>query len=300
MSVRGQTIAVTGATGFLGGYLVDRLLAAGAIPRAVVRDVAKAAPLAARGVAVAQAELADRAALAEAFRGCDAVIGNAALFTLDWTSAKAFDDANRVGTENVFDACADVGVKRVVQVSSASIYKGPPWGLQDESTPRLTASDAWWMWSYAVSKSLSEEVAWERSKKHGIALTVIRPGGLLGPGDREAVPKFQWFLRTFPLLPAPGLAFPFCHGEDVAAGTVAALGTDVAIGRAYTLGGDPSVTLGDWLRAWREARGGGPWFVPLPGFGLGIRHDNTAAIRDLGYQIRSPLETCRDIEGSKT
>lgn len=291
-------VAITGATGFLGGYLVDRALARGHAPRAVVRDVAKAAPLAARGVAVARADLADRAALVDAFRGADAVIANAALFTLKWTKAADFDAANRIGTENVFDACAETGVSRVIQVSSASIYKGPPWGSMDEATPRLTASD-WWMWSYAVSKSRSEDVAWERAAKHGIALTVVRPGGLIGPADQEAVPKFRWFLDTFPVLPAPSVPFPFCHAEDVADAIIAALGVEAAVGRAYNLSGDPEVSVGDWLRAWRDARGTSTRLFPLPVPIVGIRHDSAAAARDLGFKNRSPADTCRDIEARR-
>ena len=109
MIIENKLIAVTGASGMLGVYIVRALLAAGARVRGVVRNPKKAEFLAREGVEFATADLEDRAALTEAFRGCDAIIANAALYS---NANKNWDDnfrANKVGTENVYEAAGSAG-----------------------------------------------------------------------------------------------------------------------------------------------------------------------------------------------
>jgi hypothetical protein len=79
VDLKHSKVAITGATGFLGGYLVDTLLARGAHVVAVVRNPDKAASLSRRGVEVRRADLADRQALELGFKDVDAVISNAAV-----------------------------------------------------------------------------------------------------------------------------------------------------------------------------------------------------------------------------
>ncbi|MBW2371981.1 MAG: NAD(P)H-binding protein [Deltaproteobacteria bacterium] len=80
VTLQEATIAVTGATGFLGRYLVDVLQARGARVVAVVRSPEKAPELEARGVELRRADLTEPEALEEGFRGADAVVANAGLF----------------------------------------------------------------------------------------------------------------------------------------------------------------------------------------------------------------------------
>src|ERR1043166_376544 len=103
MELRGAAVAVTGATGFLGRYLVDVLLDRGARVIGVVRNPDRVPELTARGVELRRADLADRR----------------------W---QGHEHANVQGTENVFRAVAAAGVKRVVHVSSVAVYRGhhPP------------------------------------------------------------------------------------------------------------------------------------------------------------------------------
>src|SRR5207249_1628422 len=118
MDLRGAAVAVTGATGFLGRYRVDVLLARGAHVIGVVRNPGRVPELAARGVELRLADLAERDRLARGFAGAQAVVSNAALFSLRNRSWEDHHRANIQGTENVFGALADAGVKRVVHVSS--------------------------------------------------------------------------------------------------------------------------------------------------------------------------------------
>src|SRR2546426_1532727 len=121
--LRAAAVAVTGATGFLGRYVVDVLLARGAHVIGVVRNPGRVPELAARGVELRQADLAERDRLARGFAGVQAVVSNAALFSLRNRSWEDHHRANIQGTENVFGALADAAVKRGVHVSSVAVYR---------------------------------------------------------------------------------------------------------------------------------------------------------------------------------
>ena len=82
MNLRGATIAVTGATGFLGRYIVDALLGRGAHVIGVVRNPRKLPELLHKGVELRQADLAAPEHLKQAFAGAEAVVSNAALLSL--------------------------------------------------------------------------------------------------------------------------------------------------------------------------------------------------------------------------
>ena len=123
MNLEGKRIAVTGATGFLGRYLVDALLGHHAKVVGVVRNPDRVPQLAARGVELRKADLASRPDLAKGFAGVDAIVSNAALFSLRNQSWDEHIRTNVDGTRNVFAAAIDAGVKRVVHVSSVAVYR---------------------------------------------------------------------------------------------------------------------------------------------------------------------------------
>src|SRR5437899_4136385 len=82
MELKGRNIAVTGATGFLGRYIVDVLLKRGAHVIGVVRNPDRVPELQQRGVEFRKADLAERDRLTAGFAGVDAVVSNAALFAV--------------------------------------------------------------------------------------------------------------------------------------------------------------------------------------------------------------------------
>src|SRR6188768_3400157 len=98
MPLSALRVAVTGATGFLGGHVVARLAERGAQVRVVYRDAAKARALLDRGFEGAEADLGDPDALARAFSGCDAIVATAALATRERAAPEAFYAANAQGS----------------------------------------------------------------------------------------------------------------------------------------------------------------------------------------------------------
>jgi dihydroflavonol-4-reductase len=285
------SVAVTGATGFLGGYLVEALRARGAHVVAVVRNPKKARSVADRGAEVRRAELADRVALARAFRDVHAVISNAAVIA--FLRPRETTQTNVEGTRNVFEAMADAGVQRAIAISSSAAYPMSS-GMLSESAPLRPGAKFPWLSAYAESKAAAERLAWELCKRRNIALTTLRPCGITGPRDPLLMRNLERFMRLrlapFPVLTQIGVV----HAADVAeAACVALERPEVAAGKAYNLQGN-TVSLWEIGDAWRSAGGRAPWLrlpIPVP---YRLRFDDSLARRELGFQPRGLADICRE------
>lgn len=291
MELKNQTIAVTGATGMLGVYLCRALLAAGARVVGVVRNPEKATFLRAEGVLFRKADLLDRAALTEAFRGCAAVVANAALYSVRNQRWQDNYRANKEGTENVYEAMADAGVKRAVHISTFGVYR---WHLGlpviDEASPVLDGERREGG-SYRATKQLSEALAFRISEARGIATTAVRPAGIYGARDSNLMPYVRR-LMSLGVVPIPTFRFPFVYAGDVANAVVGALRNDSSAGRAYLIAGR-SDTVYDFFRAYKQASGSRSWLFPVP-LPTGVRIDCGAAERDIGFSNRAYLDGLRD------
>jgi nucleoside-diphosphate-sugar epimerase len=250
MKLRGATVAVTGATGFLGRYLVRVLLARGAQVVGVVRAPERARDLAAAGLALRRADLAEPEQLAQAFAGVDAVISNAALLSLRPRAWQEFVRTNVDGTVHVFEAMARAGVKRAVQISSVSAYRShrPPVREEHPLHDGATPGNRWN--AYGLSKARSEEAAWRLAGKAGIALTALRPCGIYGAFDRNFT-RFHKLLTTqIPVTLYPVfMRICLVYAGDVADAAARALESPIAEGKAYNVAGDDLSTW-EFARSW--------------------------------------------------
>jgi nucleoside-diphosphate-sugar epimerase len=282
------SVAVTGATGFLGEYLVAALRARGARAVAVVRNREKAARVLPSDVELRVADLADTPALTRAFHGVDAVIANAAV--ISFRDPALTMRTNVEGTRNVFTALAHAGVRRAVLMSSSAAY---PLSLakSDEDTPlralRRLRFLSGFANAYGVSKAEAERVAWRAAELHQIALTTFRPCGITGPNDPLLMATIERFLRPrvtlFPAFTEVGVV----HAGDVAGAVMLALAQPkIASGRAYNLQGH-TATLWQIADAWARAGGQAARLrVPIP-VPIAMRHDDTRVRRELGWLPRS-------------
>lgn len=297
MQLNGATIAVTGATGFLGRYIVDTLLKRGAHVVGVVRNPDRVPELRTRGVELRQADLADRDRLLVNFHGVDAVVSNAALFSL---RNQRWDDhlkSNIDGTRNVFEAIWAAGVKRAVHVSSVAVYRGRKQPRRAENHPQHSNDSPRRPWTvYPISKALSEQLAW-RVAERGLDLTVIRPGAIYGAFD----PNFTTVFKRITAVPYLGIGLvpmftriPLVYAGDVAEAIALSLENPVSIGRAYNITGEEGLTLRDFANAWRQAGGRcGSFGIPLPA-PIRDSFDNALAKKDLGWRNRPFVEALRE------
>ncbi len=291
MNLKDTTVAVTGATGFLGGYLVDNLLARGAHVVAVVRNPQKAAGLAQRGVEIRKADLAEPQALEAGFRDVDAVISNAAV--VSFTNMRETVRTNIEGTRNVFEALARAGVKRAIGISSTAAYPSTPF-LLDERTPLRAGTGIGRLNAYAESKAAAERLAWQLCEQHDVALTTFRPCGITGLNDPLLIRALERLMRVpiapFPILAAVGVV----HAADVAEAVSLALEqSEVSAGQAYNLQGQ-TVSLWKLGSAWKRAGGRSALLrlpIPVP---FALRYCDRKVRRELGWSSRDVGAICEE------
>ena len=181
-----MTVCVTGATGFLGGALIRRLLQQGTPVRALARPSTRADELEALGAEVIRGDLSDIAAITRAVQSTEAVYHVAAMVEAPGDLAD-FLDANRGGTERIFNSALQHGVRSIVYSSSIAVYGLVPEGqLIDENTPYDEQPDL--RDSYSQSKIQADAFAVAFARKNSpssnLSVTILRPGVIYGPGKQ--------------------------------------------------------------------------------------------------------------------
>jgi len=236
----GQLITVLGGGGFLGRYVVQRLLARGARVRVAQREPRAATflkPLGGLGqtqfVAV---DVRDPVSVARAVQGSDAVIN----------LVGAFGDMRAVqadGAGHVAAAAKAAGAGALVHVSAI--------GADPESPS-----------AYGHSKGDGEAAV----RAAFADAAILRPSILFGRED-HFINRFAAMMRMAPVVPviAPKAKFQPVYVGDVADAVVAALGRDAA-GKTFELGGPQVLTMADLLRWVADATGRSPLFVDVPDF----------------------------------
>lgn len=188
-----KTVALTGATGFVGRVTLDRLLEGGWQVRALTRrDQPKRV-----GVTWIDGSLNDQACLAALCEGANAVLHIAGV--VNAPDAAGFEAGNVTGTKNMLAAAKDAGIKRFVHVSSLAARH-----------PELSM--------YGASKQRAEKLVGTSM----LDWTIIRPPGVFGPGDAELFDMFRLAAKGWALLPPRGRA-SWIYVEDLARLLVALL-----------------------------------------------------------------------------
>jgi farnesol dehydrogenase len=316
-------ILLTGGTGFLG-----RRIAAELAPRHELRLLVRPGSSRERfpsGVDFAAGDVTDRASLAKALDGCDAVVHAAALVKI-LAPSEQFDRINVGGLENLLAAVAPAenrgSVQKIVHVSSfmalGPTEKGPG-GELDESAD---VSERTWINDYERTKAAADRRA-RKAIAEGAPLVVVYPGVIYGAGElTEGNIVVRHILdlvhRRLPaLLGKPERRWNYVHVEDVARGVALAL-EKAQPGTRYVLGGEnvrqdrfyelvgratgakiPSLRMPDFvaklsgamMKTWARLTGGTPQLTP--DLVEVYRHDwayrSNRAEAELGYTWR-PLE----------
>ena len=172
-------VLVTGATGFTGGHLARALAAGGDTVSALVRTPGPAASvLAHAGITLAMGDLRDRAALAAATAGVDVVYHIAAMYRQAGLGAAVYRAVNATAVNDVIEAAARGGVRRVVHCSTVGVHGDVEHAPANEDAP-LKPGDV-----YQTTKLEGEQLARDAGARLGIEVTIARPTGIYGPGDR--------------------------------------------------------------------------------------------------------------------
>ncbi len=171
---------LTGATGFVGGHLLNELLASGSGVRCLVRERSKLRHPAGAPVEAVEGDLRDAASLAGALDGCDVAYHCAADYRLYARRPEDLYETNVDGTRNVLAEAARARVTRVVYTSSVGALGLEPDGSPaDEETP-VSLEDM--VGHYKRSKFLAERVADEWAGK-GLPVVIVNPSTPVGEAD---------------------------------------------------------------------------------------------------------------------
>lgn len=258
-------ILVTGATGFVGGRVVERVSAEGVPVRATTRLVSRVRNQA--NVEWVQCNLARENELRRSLAGVETVFHCAAMAGPPGT-LEEHNETNIKGTVRLATLAAEAGVKNLVYLSSISVYGMPNGGgpYLDELAPydRRAADRG----AYTQSKLDAEKALIDFARQHeSPRVTILRPGTIYGPGAKLPVGRLQLPSPSQPVVAGSRrVPMPLTHIDNVIDAMLAAAQASVPTGRIYNVVDAPDLNQGQVARTLREVSGGRirPFFVPYP------------------------------------
>jgi len=283
-----STVAITGASGFIGGALARALVARDRPVRVLLRGDTPPPGLEGPRCTPIQGDLHDADALRALCAGAEVVVHCAA--HMGKTDHPKSRRVNVEGTDNLLAAAAAAGVRRFVFVSSISVYRAT---LRDDRTfteaiapyddPRLNI--------YSKTKIEGERRAQAFCEAHGMEWVVVRPTNVYGPGCRPWGTDVEQLVRTFHFCYGR-IRFNFIHIADVVEGLRLTCDLPAAANGVFNLAAE-HVSLADFQN--HVARGLGVWTFTAPApLDAAIRH-TIDGINGLRGEVRTTAYTVRSI-----
>jgi len=318
----GARVLVTGASGFIGVHLVKKLLSENIRVRALVRpNSIHAGRLKGLAVEIVEGNLADSEVLYEASKGIKTIYHAGAPMSSNWE--EQYQIAIK-GTKQLIEAALTQGVDRFVHVSSLAIYdlnRIMKNTLVREESPYH--QDPRRIGAYAYSKIEGEKLMLDAYQDHGLGVTVVRPGIVIGPMGRVFFPHLGYRYQDRLFLPVgkADTILPLTYVDNTVDGIYQASIEDKCIGQVYNLVDDGEITVRQYLEKFIEMKGNQTRMISLPymlpylatafyeiGSSLGVlkkgvtsraqlkwkqapvRFDNTKAKNDFGWQQQVSIE----------
>lgn len=230
-----KKVLVTGATGFLGKYVVEELVEHGYQVRAFGRNRTIGQSLVNASVTFIQGDLTNQEDLTKACQEMDMVVHAGALSTV-WGPWEDFYQTNVLGTNYVLEACREAKIERLVYVSSPSIYAAPrdQLDIKESDAPQENRLN-----NYIRSKLASEKLFKDYPD---VSSVILRPRGLFGIGDTSILPRVLNLSQKIgiPLIGDGRQLMDMTCVENVALAIRLALETPQAAGEVYNItNGEP-------------------------------------------------------------
>lgn len=240
MSKRKRIVTVTGATGFVGRRVIEHLRNEADLEiRCLVRNPDEAARLGlGDDLRFFKGDITQPQTLREAFSGAWGVI-NVAGYREFWSADRAqFYDINEHGARNVFEACLEAKVSKVVQVSTPLAWGIPEQiPFNEESAPGKHPSD------YARSKFRGDSEGWRLYRERQLPLTTVYLAAVIGAGDDKATMEVRRAVEgQLPALVGANTTYTYLYVGDAAEAIVKALASRNSVGKKYLIGNQRATT----------------------------------------------------------
>lgn len=278
-----STVLVTGGNGFVGRHVVEALLARGDAVRVLALPDEDIRCLDRRAVTVYRGDVRDPVSLVEPLRGADGVLHLAAMQDV-WRPIADYRAVNVIGTENVCRAALRAGVRRLVHMSSSSVYGIRPGKPADETSPLAPFPDP-----YPVSKSEADLAVQRMICSDGLPAVIIRSDQIFGPGDQVHFARTADRLRDgWGIIVGSGRNhLPLVYVSDAVQALLLALDQDRVAGQAFNVSAERPLTQEEFLRAIASEIGGRPPRVRVPYrvlYTAGYAAERIASSRGPGYR----------------
>lgn len=253
-------VLVTGGNGFVGRHIVSALQERGDNVRVLVLEEEDSRWLDQRGVTVYRGDVRRQDTLVAPMRGVDRVLHLAAMMDV-WRPIEDYQAVNVIGTVNVCQAALNAGVRRLVHMSSSSVY-GLNLGFPaHEDFPLAAFPDP-----YPITKAAGDRAVQRMIVDDRLPAVIIRPDQIFGPGDHLHFGKMASRLRAGKgiIVGSGENVVPFVYVTDAVQGLLLALDHEHAVGHAYNITNDRPLTQEHLLHAIAHEVGGEPPRVRVP------------------------------------
>jgi len=257
MNWQNERVLVTGAGGFIGSHLVDRLVQLGASVTGFLRYNSRGSRgFLADDVRVEFGDLCDLSSVRRAVVAQGVIFHLGASISVPYSFEHA-DETMRVnlfGTCHVLNAARRAGCKAVVVTSSSEVYGSAQYVPIDEKHPKQPQSP------YAASKIAADALALSYHAVHGLPVTVVRPFNTYGPrqSDRAIIPALIGQMLHRDCVEVGNLATTrdFTYVSDTVEGMIHLAGCPEAVGQEVNLGTGSEVTIGELVNMLAVLTGG--------------------------------------------
>jgi len=246
---KAPSVLVTGSTGFLGSRIVETLLNKEYKVRALVRKTSAVQKLKELNVEMCVGDLADIDSLMPAFQGIDCVVHAAA-------ATKGQEEESRLGTikgtENVLDLCEKFKIRKLIYISSCSVY-----GVADYEDNQTVSEDASLerfpekRGVYSKSKLEAENLVSEAMNEKRLAIVCLRAASIWGPRGKLFSPMLGFSLKNkfFIIFGNGDFVLPFVYIDNLVESVIDAIENDTAIGKTYNVVDTEAITKKDYVNS---------------------------------------------------
>lgn len=251
-------VALFGATGFVGSYIIDELLAQNMTPRILVREGSQSKLLKDKKCEVINGELTNDFAIRETIKGCEAVIYNVGIIREFPSKGITFENLHFEGAKRCIDIAKDEQIRRFILMSAN--------GVKINGT------------GYQKTKMMAEEYL----KRSELDYTIFRPSLVFGDPRGNGRPEFCTQLKKdmldlpfpapifhtgFNLLNAGNFGLSPIHTKDVATIFVRSINEKKTVNKVYKLGGE-AYSWKEVIKIISGAYGKNKWTIPAPVFAV--------------------------------